>query len=465
VSLLVALAAVVGPAAWLRATDIDGVQAAALDQPRVNVLMRRQPQEKPLSAKAHGGLLEGLLGGGGAGGGDVETFNVQAFLDTGASGILLSSNTADGLGIRRLTATTDAQTTRPTTRQVKVIFHDIGVGGGDEFNVSEPIYAWIAPFTPGTNTQNTADYSQRTDQAFRAQIGPLNLGGGILEQLVLADLDVFGMPAMAGKVVVMDPRPVNGFDDTMRTYVYEPGTPYRAAREKSDPGIPATNRHVKLTYVSFAPFTSTTPQGAAGPTMGANPVIGPDPTQRVDAAAGARAPAGVVVVHNGKQSAGSWLLDTGAAASMISTKQAEALGVTYVAGTQAAGAPVLKGVPVEKQFTLTIGGIGGQKKSAGFYLDQLRVPTIEGDPLVYRHAPVLVADITVEDPATKRKITLDGVFGVNFLVASAHVTEGLLPDIGNLAPGAFEWIVFDEPKGILGVQLTGAVAPKPARPH
>jgi len=42
---------------------------------------------------------------------------------------------------------------------------------------------------------------------------------------------------------------------------------------------------------------------------------------------------------------------------------------------------------------------------------------------------------------------------MNFLVASANVTEGLLPDIGKLTEGAFEWIVFDEPAGILGLQL------------
>jgi len=81
------------------------------------------------------------------------------------------------------------------------------------------------------------------------------------------------------------------------------------------------------------------------------------------------------------------------------------------------------------------------------------VQTMERDVLVYKQAPVLVCDITVSDPKTGEKYTLDGVFGMNFLVASAKLTEGLLPDIGKLTEGPFDWVVFDEPNGVLGVQL------------
>src|SRR5580693_7190816 len=66
------------------AQEIDGVQPAAIDQPRINLLVRRQPNGPPLSANV---------------GGDT-TFNVEAFLDTGASEVLISSNTADGLGLK-----------------------------------------------------------------------------------------------------------------------------------------------------------------------------------------------------------------------------------------------------------------------------------------------------------------------------------------------------------------------------
>jgi hypothetical protein len=50
------------------------------------------------------------------------------------------------------------------------------------------------------------------------------------------------------------------------------------------------------------------------------------------------------------------------------------------------------------------------------------------------------------------------VIGMNFFVASAAVSEGLLPDIKNLTEGAFDWVVFDEPAGMLGLHLRKELA-------
>src|SRR5436305_15349357 len=88
------------------AEDIDGVQPAALDQPRINVVVRRAPRGPALSAK--------MLG--------EEVFNVEAFLDTGASGVLISSGTAEHLGVKR-----------EATPTGEVRFEDVGVGGGSKF--------------------------------------------------------------------------------------------------------------------------------------------------------------------------------------------------------------------------------------------------------------------------------------------------------------------------------------------
>src|SRR5689334_14925493 len=71
------------------AVDIEGVQPAALDQPRVNMHLRREPKGKPLSTKKLAGE---------------ETINIQAFCDTGASGVMLSKTTADALGVARAKA-------------------------------------------------------------------------------------------------------------------------------------------------------------------------------------------------------------------------------------------------------------------------------------------------------------------------------------------------------------------------
>src|SRR4051812_46421618 len=101
------------------ATEIEGVQPAALDQPRVHVHLRRDPKGAALAT----------------GKGEEKTINIQAFLDTGASGVMLSTKTSDALGIQR----------EIDAKNVKVQFRDVGVGGGDKFNVSEPLYVFIAP--------------------------------------------------------------------------------------------------------------------------------------------------------------------------------------------------------------------------------------------------------------------------------------------------------------------------------
>src|SRR5687768_667938 len=108
------------PPTGAHAVEIEGVQPAALDQPRVNLHLRRQANGKPLVAKKMG----------------EETINVQAFLDTGASGVMLSTITADALGVQRATAANGEP----------VVFHDVGVGGSDEFHVGEPLFVRLAPF-------------------------------------------------------------------------------------------------------------------------------------------------------------------------------------------------------------------------------------------------------------------------------------------------------------------------------
>ncbi len=168
-------------------------------------------------------------------------------------------------------------------------------------------------------------------------------------------------------------------------------------------------------------------------------MIGPNPF------APDRSP-GVVITMGAKKSAGTFLLDTGSACSVISTHQAAALGVHYSPDS----IDHLAEIPDDKQFVLTVGGIGGSHPAAGFYLDSLTLPTLDKQPLVYRHAPVLVSDISVVDPFTKKPYTMDGVFGMNFLVPSANVKNGL--DIGQITAGPFSLIVLDLRQYILAMK-------------
>ena len=421
------------------AVDISGPQAAALDQPRVNALVRRTATGTPLSAD---------LGFG-------RSFNIEAFYDTGASGILLSNSTADLLGVRRAR--------HPEPNGPLVVFEDVGVAGSDEFNVSEPLHIGIAPYHPGTDVDNFSTYQTVYSQKFGpvlTQIGPLTANPNPF----LENIDVFGMPTMAGKVVVMDPKPLDTFLDTMRTYVYDPGTPFGSASADSNPGIPATNRHVELSYASFDRFTKIIPSSAAGPTLRNNPFIGPNPVTQLDANPPVDTTPPVTIRNGAFATSGSFLLDTGAAASIISRETAEGVHVRYAPGTYGSENPRLvnfDGTVVPNQFTLTIGGIGGTTKVAGFYLDSMLLRTREGDAandndpahLKFLDAPLLVADITVTDPVTAQSLTLDGILGMNFLVASAFISESFPPEIGDLTPGAFDWLVFDEPAGVLGLDV------------
>jgi hypothetical protein len=404
---------VVATAGCALGEDIDGVQPAALDQPRINLVVRRAAGGQPLTAQ----------GG---------TFNVEAFLDTGAGSIDFSAHTAEQLGIgREMAGKSEAR------------FEDVGVGGATAFAVSEPIFISMAPEAPNVDVDQKDAIAMTYGQTVgpvRAEIGPLSSGMDFLTELAVGDLDVAGMPVMRGKIVVMDPRDVNAETDKIRTYLYDD----KSAGKNT--GIPKTSEHVRLTYVSFAGFTKVSPAGAKGPEIGWNPMIGPNPFSNSDHTPG------VGWIHGGKSGSGTWLLDTGSAVSMISVKKAAELGVTYVLGTEGTGHPKLAAAAGQRQFIMTVGGIGGSKKSAGFFLDRLSIPTMEGKAIVFDHAPVLVADITVTD-AQGRVFTLDGVLGMNFLVASAMVDEGAaIPDIGQINAGAFKWIVINHADGWLGVE-------------
>ena len=387
------------------AIEFDGVQPAALDQPRINMALQRSSNGPVLQANVDGEQVD----------------HFEAFLDTGASSVVLCTHSAQQLQIA-------SETSGRNGRGNPVRFEDVGVGGSSPFAVSEPLVVSLA------QTQGVGP--------MRLEIGPLDAQNDLLTQLAMGDMDIAGMPAMQGRIVVMDPTQVNKMTDKIRTSIFE-----IKPNAKLDPQVPKTKWHVKLGFASFKNFTKTVPPGADGPAFSSNPFLGPDPLHPD----GDKTPP-LVVTHNGKSSNQSWLLDTGAVASSISRKEAAKLGVKYAEGTFGGNDPKLDGVPVDKQFSLSVGGIGGSKKSAGFYADKITLRTKEGEPITYLHAPVLVMDITVKDSTTGKEFTLDGVFGMNFLVASAKIdTSGLMPDIGKIVPGPFHLIVFDQPAGILGL--------------
>jgi hypothetical protein len=514
-----------------RSEVLDGVQPAALDQPQINMVIylgdNTVPQigvtPDPLR-EIFGDLFPDDFYN------DVRFFNVQAYLDTGASGILVSASTAAALGI--------------VTEQVNgvpVIYSDVGVAGRDDFSVSVPLRMALASYLPGADTDQFADSDQTipittsytpvpapASGVLRAQVGPyvptvdsttMDEYDQLIQELAggASALEVAGMPVMKGRVMVVDPSGVKNLGQLfsvlsdvlagttadltdeqyaqletsgVKTYLYDRSTaPAFDANRTNNPGIPAAQRHVALSYASFDRFTQVTvgPGGAAqeglpAPTLEHNPFIGKNPVALLEGLPAGDAPGITIarVLDGGLtlRTEGNWLLDTGAAASIISEGQAAALHVKYDRENghgpgapsedpeAAAPAPNLidsiTGETVANQFTLTLGGIGGQTVLAGFWLDSLLLPTKEatasGDDalnIYFTHVPVLVGDITVADPLDATKtVTLDGIFGMNMLIESINFqmdSSGGLSDIGAPSPSFFQWITFDEPNAELGL--------------
>jgi hypothetical protein len=431
-------AAPMASVALLRAAygvDIQGVLPAAEDQPQTHVYLQTAVSD------GHGGTMPGNIVevSDGLGG---EVYDIQGFLDTGTSGVLLSLETQQGLNLQL---------------ENGVTFNDVAVGGNDTYNVSVPYYLSDAPFSIdndvaiGNPPPDTSQYTLAT--------GPIHLQTNQqAADPLIGPLDIFGMPVMQGKVAVMDLRPPNNPDPTQlgetKTYLYPPGTPYNAGANDTNPGIPPGDLHVKLSAADFSQFTQLEPAGTPAsltPQQVANPMIGPDPVKLLNTGSTDNTQA-IRIAFGGHASTGSFLFDTGAQASFISTAEALKLHIEY--SVDANGNPDLVSTdaghaPIPDQFDIPITGAGGQTVDAvGFFLDRMSLPTIEGVPINFDRAPVLVTDVTVQDPITGKTLTLDGDFGMNFTEPS------MTADGGQSTAGAFDWESFDQPNGLLGLTLT-----------
>src|SRR5439155_8213496 len=168
-------------------------------------------------------------------------------------GVVLSSDTCGQLGVA-IEKTRDGK---------DVTYEDVGVGGSEKFTVGQPLFFALAPYPNGDDPTNY-------DKPFGPIRAQIRAESGILA-LLAPGMDVAGMPAMAGKVVVIDAKPLANFDK-LHTTVLAPG----------DPSIPKTMHHVPLTYVSFARFTKICPAGGTAPSVTGDPMIGPDPFKAGD---------------------------------------------------------------------------------------------------------------------------------------------------------------------------------------
>lgn len=356
-------------------------------------------------------------------------YDIQGYLDTGTSGILLSQGAQQGLGVKLA-----------TYNGTPVTYTDTGLGGAASYNVS-------TPYDLSTAQMSSANYgAQPPTNEYTNDIGAVRM-----ETSTSGGYNILGMPVMQGKVTVFHPGNFNDLTNPIPTtsYIYNPGTPYNPSSLNSDPGIVPTPYKVQLSFASFSSSSLTQPAGAPGPVEDANPFIGPDPLDPQGSTAGIP-PVQLALTEPSasggitRTSTGSFLFDTGAQVSFISTAEAANLGISE---NVSAGTTTLvytdTGKAVPNQFSPPIAGAGGSSASpAGFYLDSLTLQTTGGQVIKFVNAPVAVLNITVTNPTTGQPITLAGDLGMNFFESG-----GLTNNFNN----GFQWFALDQPNGLLGI--------------
>ena len=117
--LCVMLAPVGVCAAWRAAlgVDIEGVLPAAIDQPQTHLLLQQNLSDMPL-------MGQDALGD--------DSYDIQSYLDTGTSTVLLSNEVWQGFGVNA--DSYDGQ---------QIEYDDIGIGGSTAYAVSTPYYVSV----------------------------------------------------------------------------------------------------------------------------------------------------------------------------------------------------------------------------------------------------------------------------------------------------------------------------------
>lgn len=401
-----------------RPIEVEGVLPASLDQPRIYMALFTSPKSDPLVVQQQAMVagMEQLRELGLLDDADMQpTFAIEAFLDTGASGIMLSKPTTDALGL--------IPHKMPDGKEAE--FFDVGVAGMEAFAISQPLYIRAAGY--GGDTSST-DRSQYHPAAAGVRL-KLRKENSMLDTMT-GGVDVAGMPVMLGRVMLVDARPLRDLS-LLDTRILPPG----------DSSIPRADTTIRLTYVDFTRFTQRDPANAPPATLAPNPLIGPDPFKPNDPTPG------IILRHGDQQTSRTMLLDTGAASSFISSDTARSLGI------QIDDEGNFTNVPAGDQFSLPIGGVGGIKTVRGLYVDGMEFPSMSGRPVRFKRVPVMVLDISVNDEASGQTYTLDGVLGMNLFVASANITGGSLAGLDEVREGAFDFITIDHRAGTLGLTV------------
>ena len=340
-----------------------------------------------------------------------------AFLDTGASAHVLSLSTTQRFKIQP---------------ESGAVYHETGLHGPIAMGVSRP-YTLALSSSNGKQLDEPGRFQVIQPQT-RMLFNPKPPSNPLV-QLAMGEVNVIGMPTIRQLVVEIDPTPMlntGGLNtllgdlddiDGLLSRLGDLGAGPAVRLHKPDTRPPKVDIVIPLRLVNFARRRNPDDRGPL-PALSENFVI-----------------EDIEMEVAGKRVSGDWLLDTGAPASMISTEQAITLGLFDQNG-QPQRPP---------DFSLPLGGIsGGVKTSPGFRIERLRVPVAGDKTVTYLGAYVIVHDVSTELDDGEH-ITLDGIFGTNFLLPTVAGLNFGLPT--NMGPTPYRRIWIDGPRGQLLLEL------------
>lgn len=334
----------------------------------------------------------------------------RAFVDTGASGFVISHLLATGLY--------DVPALYLNENDYIGTYTELGIGGPEEGNVSRPLGVHVLNGARHMGWEGNMDefsaYGDfnlwvRQEEGF----GETADAAGFV---VVDPVNIVGMPVIRQGIMVMDASNMQGDDlEYLHTYLLPPASPE-----------PEYNFTLALILQDFV--GDEKPPGETFPSHTVNPAF----------------PA-VTVSHTvpGEETAsatGQWLFDTGAGSSFVTFAHARQINLipdhypdldAYMADHQDAGGNIA-----------TIGGIGRELVTVPILqLDEIRIPTKEGFDVAWRNVNVLIMEI--EELA---ELGIGGIFGMNLLLPSVTMDgndpENLEP-LNDVSPGVFRTMTFD----------------------
>lgn len=346
-----------------------------------------------------------------------------AFLDTGASSIVISLSTAQRFNI---------------DSEPNAIYHETGLHGQIPMAVSRP-YDLAVCGTSGLMAAKPGKFVRVLGEG-RFQ---LNREEPNAMTMLMGEVNVIGMPVIRKLVVEIDPAPmvktlnmlqglgadINNIDQLLNDLEgLGKGPMVRLHPPGTNP--PSFDLEIPLKYVNFSRRHNPIDRGPL-PEMANNPVI-----------------ESVQTIHGGETFTANWFLDTGAPISIISHRHARALGILDADGRPKQPA----------QFTMPLGGVGGGvTQLSGYRIDRLRLKDARGQVVEYSNVHALIHDVSTKLDDGKT-VTLDGLFGTNLLLPSismGSMMPGGLPGLGAVVDGdaPYKKIWIDGPTARLLLEL------------